>query len=226
MKLFSNPVPGEEPSPAERWVPLAAKLALYLWLGVIFAQAASAFAEYHPGRPWPAMLSILRTFTFLPLHEAGHVIFYFFGRTLMFLGGSFWQIMFPLLWFVIALRQKSRVAPFPLFWVGENMMDVSLYMRDAPLRQLPLLGGHKVGHDWYNLFSAWNMLGDAATVADIFYYTGAVVCLAALGAGTVLAFRTFFSPEAGKPDPLPVSPSDLEDSLDELLERNKKESLE
>ena len=222
-KFFSRPSPPEEISPTERWLPLSLKLALYLWLGIIFVQAATAFAGYRPGQSWPLMLSIIRTFTFLPIHEAGHFLFIFFGTMLHYLGGSFWQIVFPLLWFIIALRQKSEVAPFPLFWVGENMMDVSLYMRDAPVRQLPLLGGHKVGHDWFALFSMWNMLDSAETIADIFYYAGIAISLVAMGAGISLAVRTFITPP---PNPVPLAPSDVEDSLDEELGKQKREPLE
>lgn len=172
------------------------------------------------------MLSIFRTFTFLPIHEAGHFLFMFFGRTLHILGGSFWQIMFMALWFIIAVKQKSHVAPFALFWAGENMMDVSLYMRDAPLRQLPLLGGHKSGHDWYNLFTDWNIMDSAETFADIFYYLGFIICAGAIAAGIYLAIRSFLNPSVSDvifgPSTEP-SVLALEDSLDEMLEkRNQK----
>jgi hypothetical protein len=46
-KFFSRPSLLEEISPTERWLPLSLKLALYLWLGFIFVQAATAFAEFH-----------------------------------------------------------------------------------------------------------------------------------------------------------------------------------
>ena len=99
--------------------------------------------------------------------------------------------MFPLLWFLIALRQRSQVAPFPLFWTGENMMDVSLYMRDAPIRALPLLGGHASGHDWYNLFTMWDMLDSAEDIADAMYWGGVFVCGAAITAGVIWAIVAF-----------------------------------
>jgi hypothetical protein len=212
--------------PAERWIPLFFKLFVYLWLSYFFFQAATAFIEYIPGKPWPFMLIIFRTFTFLPIHEAGHFLFMFFGRTLYILGGSFWQIMFMVLWFIIALRQKSQVAPFPLFWVGENMMDVSLYMRDAPLRQMPLLGGHKSGHDWHNLFTEWNMMDSAETFADIMYYLGCIICLAAIIAGVTLAVRSFLNPSmpvfANAGTSIEPSVLTLEDSLDEMLEKKNR----
>ena len=191
----TNTLSTDTRDPIERYGALAFKIAVYGWLSYFFYQAIVAFAEYVPTEPWPFMLSIFRMFTFLPIHEAGHFIFSPFGRTLHILGGSFWQIFFPFLWFIIALKQRSHVAPFALFWVGENFMDVSLYMRDAPVRQMPLLGGHKSGHDWYNLFTEWNLLGSAETFADVFYFFGCIVCAGAIAAGLYLAVYSYLNPE-------------------------------
>ena len=141
----------------------------------------------------------------------------FLGRTLYVLGGSFWQIVFPLLWFIIALRQRSQVFPFPLFWTGENMMDVSLYVRDAPGRMLPLLGGDKSGHDWHYLLSTWGCMDDAGTIADIMYYGGVAVCIAAIGTGFVMAVIAFA--RSGSPGPafapsVRAMPPRLQDDID------------
>ena len=182
---------------AERAIPLIFKILVYLLLCVFFVQAVEMFSAYTPGQQWPFLLGMLRTWTFLPIHEAGHLLFKFFGRTLNILGGSFWQVMFPFLWFLIALKQRSHVAPFALFWTGENMMDVSLYVRDAPLRWLPLLGGHASRHDWYNLLQDWNALDSAETVADVFFIGGAVTCILSVGSGVVLALRSFYKPALG-----------------------------
>jgi hypothetical protein len=177
--------------PVEQYVPLLFRIGVYAFLTVFLFQAIDTFARYIPGNRGNALLWIVRTFTFLPLHEGGHFLFRFFGRTLYVLGGSFWQIMFPFLWFVIAVKQRSQVAPFPLFWTGENMMDVSLYMRDAPVRFLPLLGGDKVGHDWHELLSEWDMMDSADTLADLFYYGGLIISIAAIVAGVSWAVAVF-----------------------------------
>ena len=189
--------------PVERYVPLLFKAAVYALLTVFFFQALDAFYEYRPGMRWGNFLFIFRTFTFLPLHEGGHFLFRFFGRTLYVLGGSFWQIVFPLLWFIIAFRQRSQVFPFALFWVGENMMDVSLYIRDAPVRMLPLLGGDKTGHDWHYLLSQWGEMDSAGTLADFMYYGGVITCIGAIATGIALALITFI--QSGRP--VPVFPS-------------------
>ncbi len=213
--------------PIEKYGMFALKCLVYLWLSYCFYQAVDMFDEYVPGKHWPFMLNMLRMFTFLPIHEAGHFIFALFGRTLHILGGSFWQIVFPLLWFIIAARQKSHVAPFALFWVGENFMDVSLYMRDAPVRQLPLLGGHKSGHDWYNLFTDWDMMSSAETIADVMFYFGAVLCIGAIVSGIFLAIRSLITPP---PQPGAVAAGEaraatVEGTLDNFIEQRESNEM-
>jgi len=195
----------DAPDPVERYAPLLFRLGVYAFLTFYFFQALDAFYEYRPGMRWGNLLFISRTFTFLPLHEGGHFLFRFFGRTLYVLGGSFWQIMFPLLWFIIALRQRSSVFPFALFWVGENMMDVSLYVRDAPVRMLPLLGGDKSGHDWHYLLSQWGAMDEAGTLADIMYYGGILTCIGAISTGVVLAVIAYV--RSGRPVPPSAAPA-------------------
>lgn len=181
--------------PLERYVPLGAKIAVYVLLAMYLIQAADVFYEYTPGRSWPFLLTAIRNGIFLFIHEGGHALFFFFGRTLNILGGSFWQIAFPLISFVLAVRKGSHfIAPFALFWVGTNMMDVSLYMRDAPLRMLPLLGGHKSWHDWWNLFREWDMLDSAGAWADVFYFSGLVIGIGAITWGIVTAVQRFLNP--------------------------------
>ncbi len=192
--LRSRLRPVQRTDPLERFVPLGLKGFVYFVLIVYLIQAADVFYEVAPGRQWPFLLFAIRTI-FLFIHEGGHFLFMFFGETLNILGGSFWQIVFPLLSFILAVRKRSHfVAPFALFWVGPNMMDVSLYMRDAPMRLLPLLGGHKSRHDWWNLFRKWEMLDSAGTVADLFYFVGLLVSIVAIGAGIYLAIHRFLNP--------------------------------
>ena len=97
---------------------------------------------------------------------------------------------------LMALKERSRIAPFPLFLTGFNLMGVSLYMRDAPFRQLQLLGGDKRMHDWYNLFQQWVMLSDAEWIADLTYTTGMILCIGSIITGLYLAFRLFSHPPA------------------------------
>ncbi len=155
----------------------------------------------------------------LYMHEGGHFLFMFFGNTLAILGGSFWEVMLPFLVFVFALRDRSRIAPFPLYYAGLGLMRVSLYVRDAPYRKLPLLGGDKNRHDWWNLLRKWDMLYDAETIADIMYFAAMLMCIAALAAGFYLAAIAYFKPK------IAVSRS-VENSLNQLIAKRQREVLQ
>ncbi|MGA2624013.1 MAG: hypothetical protein ABSF91_09185 [Bacteroidota bacterium] len=191
------------------------ELIFYCFLIYVFCLAADRYADAMSFRQ-PSMIIFVFHSIFLFIHEGGHFLFSLFGRTLHILGGSFWQVMFPFLSFLLALRSSDRIAPFPLFLTGFNLMGVSLYMRDAPLRQLALLGGDKSRHDWFNLFTQWGVLDSAETIADITYYLGFIVCLGSILAGFYLAYRSFFNPKV-------VADGKLQLSLDEVIEKEEME---
>ena len=78
----------------------------------------------------------------LIIHESGHVIFMLFGQFLGLLGGSLWQILFPIIFVYYFYHRKEYFsASVVLFWVGQNIINVSVYASDAQAMQLPLLGG-------------------------------------------------------------------------------------
>ncbi len=207
--------------PVARYIPLGLRLLLYLVLTWFLVDCIPLFYSYDPNMQWPLPIWILRTFTFLPLHEGGHFISIPFGKTFYILGGSFWQIVFPILWFAIALKQKSQVAPFPLFWAGENMMDVSLYIRDAERMALPLLGGHKSGHDWHNLLTQWDLLDSAESIADVVFYSGLLISIVAIIGGIAWALVSCY--QSGIPQkPVPV----VRDMREERLEISLRERIQ
>jgi len=192
------------------------ELILYAFLAYVFYLSANQFKdEQSLFRVRSVILFFFHTM-FLYLHEGGHFLFSLFGRTLYILGGSFWQVMFPLLAFLFALRDRSRIAPLPLFLTGFSLMDVSIYVRDAPLRRLPLITRDKSGHDWSNLLRGWGMLDSAETFADITYALGFLFGLSAVLAGFYLAVRTQFKPQA-------VAGVDMQAAVDERI-RLKEES--
>lgn len=217
-----QPLPPGQPDPIERYAPLAFKLLVYSFCAFTFYEAATTFDEYVPLHPWPFLINMIHMWIILPMHEGGHFLFMFFGRTLHILGGSFWQVMFPLIWFILALRQRSHVAPFALFCTGVNIMDVSLYVRDAHFMAMPLLGGDSRGHDWHNLLSDWGMLDSAVSLGDLLYYAGFILCIAAIAGGIALAFVSFIRPQASIALVRSRSSGEidtLENSVDDFLER-------
>jgi hypothetical protein len=91
---------------------------------------------------------ILDSFNLI-IHEAGHVIFSLFGRTMHFWGGTLLECIVPIV--IIAAfwrsRQPAGVA-FSGIWLGENFLYISHYILDAVPMKLPLLGGTRSIHDW------------------------------------------------------------------------------
>jgi hypothetical protein len=96
----------------------------------------------------------------LIFHEFGHPAFSFFGRTMNILGGTLGQLLIPLIVTVAFWRQRDTLG-FAVggFWFFENFMDVAVYMADAQVLLLPLIGGlGSEAHDWRNLFTMWGVL--------------------------------------------------------------------
>lgn len=137
----------------------------------------------------------------LIFHEAGHVFFMFFGRFLHLLGGSLFQIMLPAglcgyFWFT---RQRFASA-IALWWVGQNFLDVSIYIRDARERLLPLLGGEGGLHDWHFILLDLRLLTRDDQVANGAFAIGILIYIAAIALGVFFAQRQ----SEEKPAKLPV----------------------
>ncbi len=116
----------------------------------------------------------------LIFHEAGHVIFSFFGEFIHILMGSGFQILLPLAIALYFFYKKQKISgSLTLFWVGVNLLNVSLYAGDAIAMQLPLLGGDSVIHDWNALLTMTDLLKYTYTIAHIFYYLGLATIFAA-----------------------------------------------
>lgn len=86
------------------------------------------------------------------------MIFRPFGRTMMILGGSLFQVLVPLLLMgvFLSLHRDGFAAAVCLWWAGQSLMDVAPYIADARALRLPLLGGGTGAdspgmHDWANL---------------------------------------------------------------------------
>jgi len=189
------------------------ELVLYGLLSIVMVQALQYYWQ-DSLKPMPTLLWIFRTVE-LYLHEGGHFISSPFGETLMIFGGSFWQIMFPFLLFLFALRDRSRIAAFPLFYTGLSTMDVSYYARDAMFRIQPLIGGmHKNMHDWFRLAIRWELQDDMETIADTLYYTGALCCTGAVGAGLFLSIKSYFRP-------IVQATGEISASLNEIMSSRK-----
>lgn len=125
-----------------------------------------------PGILWFTHLMLLY------IHEAGHLLFSAFGDTLRIMGGSLNQVLAPLVWFVIAKREESTLSNVALFFTGVSIVDVSIYVKDAEVLQLPLIGGlSKAHHDWRNLLMRWDMVDSAFLLGEILFWCGMMLAV-------------------------------------------------
>ncbi len=135
----------------------------------------------------------------LIIHEAGHVFFLVFGQFLHVLGGSLLQVAVPALCAVYFFWQRQPASfAVALFWMGESITDVAIYMADARAMALPLLGGGH--HDWNYLLGTLGLLGAAGFLATLTYGLGALIILAALAILTVDLVRAWNRAGAGEPE--------------------------
>lgn len=120
------------------------------------------------------------------IHEAGHFFTRPFGMFIYILGGSIMQCLLPLVTLIVVGRQNIAFAPYAGFWLGENFVNVSYYIRDAPYKQLKLIAAGLI-HDWN-----W-LLGNNADAAEalgvVVYAIGMIICVASCIAIVWLAFR-------------------------------------
>ena len=124
----------------------------------------------------------------LVFHEAGHFIFALFGEFIGTLGGTIMQLLVPLTC-MIALLFKTR-DPFGasvcLWWIGENFLDIAVYMYDAQRMWLPLLGGGfgnvkpYGAHDWNYILTETGLLQYNYFLATSIFIFGCGIMLLSL----------------------------------------------
>jgi hypothetical protein len=117
----------------------------------------------------------------LLIHEAGHLFFRPLGEFMMIAGGSLFQVIMPAIFVGYFVRQKnSYSAAMVLFWVGESILNVSVYAADSLALQLPLLGGEDSIHDWNYMLGQLGMLKSTSTIAGLIRFLGSAVIVFAL----------------------------------------------
>ena len=114
----------------------------------------------------------------LIFHEAGHVLFLFFGEFLQILGGSLMQVVIPSTCTVYFwLHEQRSSSAVTLFWTGESITNVAIYVADARRMELPLIGGD---HDWNYLLGRLGLLNQAESLGRFVFFLGVITILLAL----------------------------------------------
>jgi hypothetical protein len=113
----------------------------------------------------------------LAFHEAGHIVLTPFGETAHFLGGTLGQLAVPagLAGYFLVRRRQPFAAAVCAWWVGENLVNVAVYMADARNLRLELVGGGE--HDWNTLFYQFGLLGEesVARISSLTHGLGALL---------------------------------------------------
>jgi hypothetical protein len=124
----------------------------------------------------------------LAFHEAGHLFLAPFGETLHVLGGTLGQLAVPagLAAYFLRARRDRFAAAACVWWAGENLVHIAVYMADARDLALPLVGGGE--HDWNTLFYSFGLLGQdsVAAIAGVTRALGVLVMWGALGGAACL----------------------------------------
>ncbi len=159
--------------------------------------ARSAFADQYGYVP---LLGDVDT----AIHEFGHMLFMpfgieFLGDTMMILGGSLVQVVFPLIFVAYFLMRDERGArrdPFAamlcLWWSSINLLGVAIYCADSRAGQLMLINGstgqESDAHDWNNLLTRWHLLDRDTVIAGRMRAAAVLLCTGSLAAAAWLAF--------------------------------------
>lgn len=116
----------------------------------------------------------------LIFHEAGHSIFIFLPSIITALAGSCMQVAVPSICATYFYqRSEYTSASLLLLWVAQNLINVSLYARDAIPMNLTLLGGDSVTHDWNFIFTELHILNQSIFWANVL--SGTAYLIAFLG---------------------------------------------
>jgi len=133
----------------------------------------------------------------LVFHEAGHLIFGIFGRFIGALGGSLNQVLIPAICTGAFLIQGQRAAAaVTLFWTGESIADVAVYVADGRDMKLPLLA-EGLTHDWNWILSELGLRDQAEPIGRVLFVLGALVLLVSLALLALDLLRVLGTPSPG-----------------------------
>lgn len=137
-------------------------------------------------------------FVNLAFHEAGHVFTAPLGRFVSFTGGTLFQVGIPALCALHLYRLESRFGyQLCVFWTGQNLLNVSIYVKDAIRQELPLVGGGE--HDWTYLLEQVGLLARCELAGKLVFFAGSAVIFYSLGLIVNDALRKAAAPApAGK----------------------------
>src|SRR3989442_5044867 len=110
------------------------------------------------------------------IHEVGHPLFGVFGEFIGMLGGTLMQLLMPALFVAYFWRRGDRhAATVALWWVAQNLWNISVYIKDARAGELPLVGGGE--HDWAYLPARRGLLDQDQLIGGAVQLLGVLLLL-------------------------------------------------
>jgi len=114
-------------------------------------------------------------------HEAGHLLFSYFGEFIMVLGGTMGQLFAPIAFgLYFYLRNERFSTSVVLFWLGQNLVNITRYVKDAQAMAQPLVsvgGGDDSIHDWNYILLKLNLLRHDQVIGNVILGSGLFIML-------------------------------------------------
>jgi hypothetical protein len=177
------------------------------YLGTAIVGASITYVAFGASRPVP----MLDWFD-LGVHEVAHLLAMPLPDMAMFMAGSVAQVAFPVAMAVYfnAARGDRAAAGFCMAWAGTSAWDVSVYIADAPVQALPLVGGGT--HDWATLLGpeGFDAMARSGTVSSSVKWAGLGLAVAGVLVSLWPALRYAAGPRlrwARRPSLQPATPT-------------------
>lgn len=135
----------------------------------------------------PFLIFVIDTVN-LFIHEGGHGIFQIFGGFIGILGGSLMQILLPVAAIIVNLKSAPNILLLSFYWLGHNLINISIYIGDAPYRSLRLISKHAI-HDWGWICDKLEITHLAEGIAAVVMIAGMFACVGTVTFGIYLLVR-------------------------------------
>jgi len=132
----------------------------------------------------------------LVAHEAGHLLFSWFGEFIQVIGGTLGQLFVPSAFVVyFYLRREFFSSAVSLFWAGQSFFSISVYIKDARVMDLPLVsvgGGEDTIHDWNYILAKLGILGWDHALGSMAFWIGMMIIAVSI---VWAVYNSFEAPE-------------------------------
>jgi hypothetical protein len=114
---------------------------------------------------------------------------------MMIAGGSLFQLIVPATFAGYFYFNRTYFScAFVLFWLGESLLNVSVYAADSVEMQLPLLGGNDSIHDWNYMLDHLGLLWHTGGIAFTIRALGTLIIIFALVWAIIITLRSSDKP--------------------------------